>query len=111
MSQTGLRVPGMIDPTPNSNVLNEALPGNDLIVAGLRDLQAGQETIEALIVAVGAPRLRELGLKLPNNLPDNPEHRLYALLAESDSDSAHSRYNALIRRLVSFERAAACVNR
>jgi hypothetical protein len=29
---------------------------------------------------------------------------LYALSAD-DSDSAHSRYNALIRRLVSFERA------
>jgi hypothetical protein len=52
-----------------------------------------------------------LGLELPDNLPGDPEHRLYALLAESDSDSAHGRYNALIRRLVSFERAAACVNR
>jgi hypothetical protein len=30
------------------------------------------------------------------------------LLAETDSDSAHSRYNALIRRLVSFENAAEC---
>jgi len=101
----------MFDPTPSSNLHNEALPGNDLIAAGLRDLQAGRETIEALLVAVGAPRLRHLGLELPKELPDNPEHRLYALLAESDSDSAHSRYNALIRRLVSFERAAACVNR
>ena len=101
----------MFDPSPSSNVLNEALPGNDLIAAGLRDLQGGRETIEALLVAVGAPRLRHLGLELPDKLPDKPEHRLYALLAESDSDSAHSRYNALIRRLVSFERAAACVNR
>jgi hypothetical protein len=101
----------MVDPSPNSNVLNEALPGNDLIAAGLRDLQAGRETIESLLVAVGAPRLRQLGLELPNELPENPEHRLYALLAESDSDSAHGRYNALIRRLVSFERAAACVNK
>jgi hypothetical protein len=29
-------------------------------------------------------------------------------LAESDPLTAHSRYNALIRRLVSFERAAEC---
>ena len=101
----------MVDPLPNSIVLNEALPGNDLIAAGLGDLQAGRETIAALLVAVGAPRLRQLGLELPKDLPPEPEHRLYALLAESDSDSAHSRYNALIRRLVSFERAAACVNR
>jgi hypothetical protein len=31
---------------------------------------------------------------------------LYALLARDDAPSAHGRYNALIRRLVSFERAA-----
>ena len=31
------------------------------------------------------------------------------LLAETDSDSAHSRYNALVRRLVSFENTAECV--
>ena len=36
---------------------------------------------------------------------------LYELLAQEDPDSAHSRYNALIRKLVSFERAAECVSR
>ncbi|MCU1264970.1 MAG: hypothetical protein JWM21_1288 [Acidobacteria bacterium] len=101
----------MPDSFSNSRILNEALPGNDLITTGLQDLQSGRETIESLLVAIGAPRLRHLGLELPNLLPENPEHRLYALLAASESDSAHSRYNALIRRLVSFERAAACVNR
>jgi hypothetical protein len=34
-----------------------------------------------------------------------PEHRLYAALAAENPGAAHSRYNALIRRLVSFERA------
>jgi hypothetical protein len=34
---------------------------------------------------------------------------LYALLARDDAAAAHSRYNALIHRLVSFERAAECV--
>ncbi|MEX2117165.1 MAG: hypothetical protein WEB37_09765 [Bacteroidota bacterium] len=38
----------------------------------------------------------------------NPEHLLYDLLHREDPDSAHSRYNALIRTLVSFERAAEC---
>jgi hypothetical protein len=38
-----------------------------------------------------------------------PEHRLYALLARDNPRSAHSRYNGLIGRLVSFERAAECV--
>jgi hypothetical protein len=61
-------------------------------------------------VAIGAPRLRRLGIELPNSLPENPEHRLYELLAKDDSDSAHSRYNAFIRRLVSFERAAECAS-
>jgi hypothetical protein len=91
--------------------MNYSLPGADLIEKGLADLCAREETIEALLVAIGAPRLRNIGLNLPAELPDNPEHRLYRLLAQDDSDSAHSRYNALVRRLVSYERAAECVNR
>jgi hypothetical protein len=88
-----------------------SLPGNDLIVAGLEDLRHQRETIESLLVAIGAPKLRSLGMELPDNLPTTPEHRLYDLLSESEPDSAHSRYNALIRRLVSFERALACVRK
>jgi hypothetical protein len=82
------------------------LPGQNLVEAGLRDLEEGSETVEALLVAIGAPRLRTLGVRVPTNLPDMPEHRLYAVLARVDTDSAHAKYNALIRRLVSFERAA-----
>jgi hypothetical protein len=33
---------------------------------------------------------------------DDPEHRLYDLLAQRDGDLAHARYNAFLRRLVSF---------
>jgi hypothetical protein len=91
--------------------MNSGLPGEDLIEAGVQDLRAGRETIAALLVAIGSPRLRRLGLELPNLLPQEPEHRLYNLLAQDDQDSAHSRYNAFIRRLVSYERAAECVNR
>jgi hypothetical protein len=90
--------------------MHQALPGGDLIEKGLTDLRAGRETVEALLVAIGAPRLRSIGLQLPDNLPNNPEHRLYQLLARDDSDSAHSRYNAFVRRLVSYERAAECVS-
>jgi hypothetical protein len=39
----------------------------------------------------------------------DPEHSLNALLAAKDSDAVHSRYNALIRQLVSFERTVECV--
>ena len=91
--------------------MQHALPGEDLILAGVTDLREHRVTIPALLVAIGAPRLRRIGLNLPKNLPDNPEHRLYHLLASDDSDSAHSRYNAYIRRLVSYERAAECVSR
>ncbi|MDQ3213582.1 MAG: hypothetical protein M3Q85_12960 [Acidobacteriota bacterium] len=83
------------------------LPGADVVQEGIHDLRAGRETIAALVVSVGAPRLRRLGLELPGVAP-GAEHRLYALLSLSGPASAHSRYNALIRRLVSFERALAC---
>ena len=89
----------------------DSLPGSDLIVAGIRDLESEKETLAALLVAIGAPKLRSLGLELPPHLPSNPEHRLYDLLSASEPNSAHSKYNALIRRLVSFERAISCVKR
>ena len=89
--------------------MNHTLPGEDLISEGIQDLRLGRETIAALLVAIGAPKLRSIGLELPSFDLPSPEHRLYDLLAVDDSDSAHSRYNALIRRLVSFERAASCV--
>ncbi len=91
--------------------MDARLPGEDLIEAGLEDLRAGRETIAALLVAIGAPRLRRIGLQLPEGLPTTPEHRLYDLLAQDNQDSAHSRYNSLIRKLVSYERAAECVNK
>ncbi len=84
------------------------MPGHELIRAGLDDLRAGRESAEALLVMIGAPRLRRIGLDIPGAAVADPEHRLYELLALDDSDSAHSRYNALIRQLVSFERAAEC---
>jgi hypothetical protein len=33
------------------------------------------------------------------------DHRLYALLGREHGNDAHRRYNALLRELVSFERA------
>ena len=91
--------------------MDAVLPGEELIEAGLLDLREGRETVEALLVAIGSPRLRRLGFALPDHLPPNPEHRLYDLLAKTYDNSAHSYYNSLIRRLVSFERAAGCVKR
>ena len=87
------------------------LPGEELVEKGLADLGNGDETIESLLVLIGAPRLRELGLGIPEHRTEtSPEHRLYELLAREHGDAAHSRYNALLRRLISFERAAACAS-
>jgi hypothetical protein len=90
--------------------LDPRLPGADLVAAGLRDLERGEVSVPALVVLVGAPRLRRLGVPVPEAAVTSPEHRLYSALAAEDSDAAHARYNALIRRLVSFERAAACAS-
>ena len=83
-------------------------PGEEIIEQGLRDLALGRETIPALLVSIGAPRLRRLGLQVPDSILSSPEHRLYDKLKISNPDASHSQYNAWIRRLVSFERAAEC---
>ena len=88
------------------SVTFDAFPGYALVRQGLDDLHAGRRTAAALLVLVGAPRLRPIGIEVPEVDVDHPEHRLYEILAADDTDSAHSRYNALIRELVSFERAA-----
>lgn len=88
-----------------STMTFESLPGADLIKQGLADLAADRNSAEALLVLIGAPRLRNLGFDVPDTGASDPEARLYELLAVSNSDSAHSRYNAMIRLLVSFERA------
>ena len=81
------------------------VPGQDLIEAGLAAIERGEWTVEALLVAVGAPRLRFIGLRLPDlsGAPDHPELALYHALGRIHPDDTHSRYNALIRRLVSYE--------
>jgi hypothetical protein len=58
-----------------------------------------------MLVSIGAPKLRSLGIELPPTIAE-AEHTLYLRLAERKGDGAHSAYNALVRRLVSFERAA-----
>ena len=81
------------------------LPGHELISAGIADLAAGRESEAALIIAMAAPRLRVLGYDVPTCIEQNASHRLYDLLSEVRTD-AHSHYNSLVRRVVSFLRAA-----
>jgi hypothetical protein len=84
-----------------------ALPGQDVVERGVEDLRHRRITAEALLVSIGAPRLRRLGIDVPEGLRE-PERALYDLLTETSGDAAHSRYNALVRLLVSYERAAEC---
>ena len=88
-------------------VIRDSLPGSEWVQQGLEDLARAVESVPALLVSIGAPRLQRLGIAVTQPF-DKPEHRLYARLADENPDAAHSRYNALIRRLVSFERALAC---
>ena len=100
-------------PTPSGLSRSfEALPGGDLVRQGLEDLRLGVESAPALLVQMFAPRLRRLALDVPEVDPrrEMPGHRLYALLKRSHGDAAHGRYNALVRRLVSFARAAECAS-
>jgi len=49
----------------------DALPGSELIREGLEDLRAGRETATALLVVIGAPRLRQIGIDVPpSSVPD-----------------------------------------
>ena len=58
-----------------------SLPGADLVARGLTDLEAQRETAEALLVSIGAARLRSLGFEVDSPF-DSPEHRLYLRLAQ-----------------------------
>jgi len=81
------------------------LPGHELVSEGLADLAGGRESPSSLLVAMAAPRLRALGFDVPEGGGEHPSHRLYEVLSETDQ-GAHSRYNALVARIVSFARAA-----
>jgi hypothetical protein len=82
------------------------LPGHELVSEGLSDLKEGRESSSALLVAMAAPRLRRLGFDVPEGGAERPSHRLYELLSSETDQGAHSRYNALVARIVSFARAA-----
>lgn len=90
-----------------SEVADSNLPGAELVSKGLYDLEGGIASEESLLVMVASPRLRSLGIDaslLPEiSLPY--EHALYSLLEVTHGANAYSRYNSLIRRIVSFSRA------
>ena len=82
------------------------LPGQDLVEQGLADLHAGRRTAPSLLVAMARERLAGVGVQVPEAAVSRPGHDLYDLLEAEDALAAHGRYNALLRRLVSYVRAA-----
>ena len=81
-------------------------PGEELVEQGLDDLAAGRMTDFSLLVLIAGPRLKRLGIQMPDQpLPRPYEHQLYARLDERLGAAAHSYYNSLIRRIVSYARA------
>ena len=87
----------------------ERLPGGDLFVQGVEDLLRGGSTEASLLVSLARTRLIQAGLEVPpspTGPSGRPSHELYDLLAATHGNDAHSRYNALLRRIASFARAA-----
>ena len=85
----------------------DQLPGGELIRRGLADYAEGRVTPESCLVAVGWSRLKRGGLPMPAKAPvqfPEPEMQLYGLLRSEQGD-AYSSYNALLRRLISFEQS------
>lgn len=86
------------------------LPGAELVYQGLVDLSNGVLTAAALLVACASSRLRRAGFSVATCSESEPRLMLYALLAKDEPETAHSRFNALFRRLESFEHAVEAVN-
>ena len=83
------------------------LPGAEIVLPGLEDLAAGRASVNASAVQAAAPRLQRAGMEVPSASGDTPPaHVLYRQLSEELGDAAHSRYNAILARVVSFAGAA-----
>ena len=82
------------------------LPGEELVQQGLADLAHGEMTDSSLLMLIAGPRLRRLGIRVPDHpFPRPYEHELYGRLEQRLGSGAHSQYNSLIRRIVSYARA------
>src|SRR5512134_576095 len=76
-------------------------------IDGLKDLQAGNRSMNALLVLVAAPRLSRGGVAIPRvgAPPALPEPALFDLLTAEHGPEAYRHYRTPMRRLVSVEQA------
>ena len=84
----------------------EKIPGWELVSMGLYDLDNQRsDTVEALLVLMYSPRLTFNGIDISENKENksslSENMKLYRLL-EIQGEDAHSKYNSLQRRIVSF---------
>lgn len=84
----------------------DKLPGAEIVLPGIEDLEAGRETINSLAVSVAAAKLGVSDLIDDVGVEEPAAHRLYLRLNSELGDAAHSRYNAILARVASFARAA-----
>lgn len=90
---------------PNDQL--KSLPGAEIVLSGLLDIEAGRESVNASAVRSAASRLRRAGLNAPSAEGTVPAaHELYQRLNDELGDGAHSRYNAILARVASFAGAA-----
>ena len=85
----------------------ERLPGAEIVLPGIADLEAGRSSVNASAVRCAVRRLRGAGLEVADT--DGPQpaaHALYRQLSADLGSSAHSRYNAILARVASFAGAA-----
>jgi hypothetical protein len=90
----------------NTDDLIGGLPGEALVRQGLADFESSRLTAPVYLIASAQTRFVRAGLiqRREDPLLAEPEPQLYRLLRREGGD-AYSRYNALIRELVSFENA------
>ena len=90
-----------------SNKEFEQLPWAEIVLAGVADVRAGRESVNAKAVRCAATRLRRIGLGVECEEGGAPaSHDLYDQLNDELGDGGHSRYNAILARVASFARAA-----
>jgi len=87
-------------------VVKAPLPGHEIVDAGLDDLRAGRWTPSAFAVLEARPRLERADVAVPDVAVERPSHRLYAALEAEDPATAHARHHAILRRTLSYARAA-----
>jgi hypothetical protein len=84
----------------------KTFPGEELIEEGLSDLAQDRLTEASLLLLIAGPRLRSLGVPIKElPCPQPYEHELYSRLEDRLGSAAHSYYNSLLRRIVSYTHA------